>query len=80
MSEIKKLTDSEKKEFGEKMDEVFDTTSDMVLKDVEKILGRDLTDDEKKELCTSLKSYFVLISFCIDIFADEYNEEIRGVK
>lgn len=62
MSEIKELTDSEKKEFGEKMDGIFDTTSDIVLKDVEKILGRNLMDDEKKELCVSLKSYFVLTS------------------
>ena len=66
MSEIKKLTDSEKKEFGEKMDGIFDTTSDCVLTDVKKILGRDLTDDEKKELCTSLKSYFVLTSLLMN--------------
>ena len=43
-----------------KMDEVFDTTSDMVLNDVVKIVGRDLTDEEKKTLCSSLKTYFLM--------------------
>lgn len=62
MSEEKKLTDSEKEEKSKKMDEVFDTTSDMVLGDVAKIVGRDLTDEEKKTLGNSLKTYFVLTS------------------
>lgn len=62
MSEEKKLTDSEKEEKAKKMDEVFDTTSDMVLSDVAKIVGRDLTDEEKKTLGNSLKTHFVLTS------------------
>lgn len=62
MSEEKKLTDSEKEEKSKKMDEVFDTTSDMVLGDVAKIVGRELTDDEKKKLENSLKTYFVMTS------------------
>ena len=62
MNEEKKLTDSEKEEKSKKMDEVFDATSDVVLSDVAKIVGRDLTDEEKKTLGNSLKSHFVLTS------------------
>ncbi len=54
--------DKEKEEKQKKMDEVFDNTSDMVLSDVVKIVGRELTDDEKKKLGNSLKAYFVMTS------------------
>lgn len=53
------------KEKSKQMDEVFDTTSSMVLKDVEKIVGRDLTDEEKKTLCDSLKAYFMFTSLAM---------------
>lgn len=59
------MTDSEMKEKSKQMDEVFDTTSSMVLKDVEKIVGRDLTDEEKKTLCDSLKAYFMFTSLAM---------------
>lgn len=62
MNEEKILTDAEKLQASKKMDEVFDTTSDMVLSDVAKIVGRDLTDEEKKTLDFSLKSYFLITS------------------
>lgn len=54
------MTNEEKEQKSKKMDEVFDTTSDMVLNDVVKIVGRDLTDEEKKTLCSSLKTYFLM--------------------
>lgn len=60
MNEEKILTDAEKLQASKKMDEVFDTTSDMVLSDFVKIIGRDLTDEEKKTLDVSLKSYFMI--------------------
>lgn len=62
MNEEKILTDAEKLQASKKMDEVFDTTSDMVLSDFAKIVGRDLTDEEKKTLGISLRSYFLITS------------------
>lgn len=62
MNEEKEMTAEEKEQKSKKMDEVFDTTSGMILKDVEKIVGRDLTDEEKKTLCDYLKAYFTLTS------------------
>lgn len=63
MAEEKKiLTDAEKEQKSKKMDEVFETTSSGIFNDVTKIIGRDLTDEEKKDLGNSLKTYFVLTS------------------
>ena len=56
------MNDSEREEKVKKMDEVLNTTSDMVLSDVAKIVGRDLTDEEKKTLGKSLGAHFVLTS------------------
>lgn len=56
------MTDEEKESKSKKMDEVFDNTSSMVLDKVKEIVGRDLTDEEKKTLCDSLKAYFMLTS------------------
>ena len=61
-AESTEIVDKEKEEKAKKMDEVFDTTSDMVLSDVVKIVGRELTDDEKKKLGNSLKAHFVMTS------------------
>lgn len=55
----------EKKELEEKskkMDEILADTGEIVLKDVYKIVGRDLTDAEKKDVLNSLKAYFLLAS------------------
>ena len=60
MAEKKVLTDVEKEQKLKKMDEVFESTSDLVLTDIVKIVGRDLTDEEKKTLCNSLKTHFVM--------------------
>lgn len=63
-TEEKKVESTEMvdKEKAKKMDEVFNTTSDIVLSDIAKIVGRELTDDEKKKLGDSLKAYFVMTS------------------
>lgn len=61
----KEMTAEEKEQKAKKMDEVLNSTSDMVLSDVEKIVGRDLTDEEKKTLGVSLKSYFAISSLMI---------------
>lgn len=58
----------EKKEFEEKskkMDEIFADTGEMILKDVSKIAGRDLTDAEKESVLNSLKSYFLITSLML---------------
>ena len=68
--ESTEIVDKEKEEKSKKAakglgaaeKEVFDTTSDMVLSEVVKIVGRELTDDEKKKLGNSLKVYFVMTS------------------
>lgn len=69
MNEEKEMTAEEKEQKSKKMDEVFDTTSDMILKDVEKIVGRDLTEDEKKSVMDSLKAFFAITSLmmCVTV-------------
>ena len=62
MAEEKILTDAEKEQKLKKMDGVFEITSDLVLTDVVKIVGRDLTDEEKTTLRISLKAYFATTS------------------
>ena len=59
------MTDSEMKEKSKQMDEVLDTISSMVLDKVKEILGRDLTDEEKKTLCDSLKAHFMFTSLAM---------------
>ena len=60
--------DKEKEEKSKKMDEIFADTGEMVLKDVSKIAGRDLTDAEKKDVLNSLKAFFVLSSLMLKAF------------
>ena len=62
MNEEKEMTTEEKEQKSKKMDEIFSDTGEMVLKDVSKIAGRDLTEDEKKSVMDSLKAFFVLTS------------------
>lgn len=54
--------DEEKEQKSKKMDEIFDTTSSIVLGKVAKIVGRDLTDEEKKTLKESLQAHFLMTS------------------
>lgn len=69
VAEEKKVESTEKvdeeKEKSKKMDEIFADTGEMVLKDVSKIAGRDLTDAEKKDVLNSLKAFFVLSSLML---------------
>lgn len=62
VAEEKKTESTEEK--AKKMDEVFETSGEMVIKDVAKIAGRELTDEEKKEVLSSLKAF--LFTFIID--------------
>ena len=55
-----KKTETEEK--AKKLDKVLADTGEIVLKDVAKIAGRDLTDAEKKEVLGSLKAFFLLSS------------------
>ena len=72
VAEEKKVESTEKvdkeEEKSKKMDEIFADTGEMVLKDVSKIAGRDLTDAEKKDVLNSLKSFFVLSSLMLKAF------------
>ena len=69
VAEEKKVESTEKvdkeEEKSKKMDEIFADTGEMVLKDVSKIAGRDLTDAEKKDVMNSLKAFFVLSSLML---------------
>lgn len=62
-----KMTAEEKEQKSKKMDEVFDNTSNIVLSKVKEIVGRDLTDEEKKTLCDSLKVYFMFASLLMGV-------------
>lgn len=42
-----------------KMDEVLNMTSNVIFDDMKRIVGRDLTDEEKKKMGGSLKAYFL---------------------
>lgn len=57
MNEEKEMTAEEQK--LKKMDWSFGVTLDLVLYEVKKIVGRDLTDEEKEKLGSSLKMYFM---------------------
>ena len=63
-AEEKKTESTEEK--AKKMDELLADTGKMVLKDVVKIAGRDLTDAEKKEVLSSLKAFFLLSSLMMN--------------
>ena len=62
--EKKTESTEEKAKWNSKMDELLADTGEIVLKDVVKIAGRDLTDAEKKEVLSSLKAF--LFTFIID--------------
>ena len=64
VAEEKKTESTEEK--AKKMDELLADTGKMVLKDVVKIAGRDLTDAEKKEVLSSLKAFFLLSSLMMN--------------
>lgn len=72
VAEEKKVESTEKvdkeEEKSKKMDEIFANTGEMVLKDVSKIAGRDLTDAEKKDVLNSLKAFFVFSSLMLKAF------------
>ena len=57
--------DKESEERMKKMDEIFADVGEMVIKDVAKIAGRDLTDAEKEEVQNSLKAFFVMSSLLL---------------
>lgn len=49
-----------------KMDEVFNMSSNVFFDDMKSIVGRDLTDEEKKKMGGSLKAYFLITTLILN--------------
>lgn len=56
----KEMTEEEKKAKAEKLQGFVRTNSQVILKEVEKIVKRDLTDEEKKSLIGSIDVFFMV--------------------
>ena len=62
---VNQETEEKVNEKAKKMNEVFSDMGEMVIEDVVKIAGRDLTDAEKKDVLNSLKAFFIMSSLML---------------
>ena len=61
----KEMTKEEKKAKAEKLQGFVRTNSQMILKEVEKIVKRDLTDEEKESLIKSVDAFFMITTLML---------------